>query len=152
MIRQLRGVHRLWWPIAGLAMAALIIAGVFLKQSPQITPVIRSTAAEKNLAELQFEAQTAQGVTTASVRAFSRDNHIFLELTVAAPLKKPDILVYWQTDGSPDLQNAWLLGGLGGGPRSFPLPHGQVKGKLVLFSLAHGESPGNIDLNLGGLL
>ncbi len=149
MIRQCREVHRLWWPIAGLGLGALILAGVLLRQAPFLIQKADRPDMGSPLLTVQFEAKTLAGVTLASVKALAIDDGFFLALDVAEPLRKPDVLAYWQAPENASLKDAWLLGSLGGGPRLFPIPRDQTRGRLVLFSLAHGEALGQADLDFG---
>lgn len=147
MIRSLRAKHRLWWIFSAIALPLLLFFATQTDQGPVYT-VSSSPELGRVLFSTQFEAQASGGIATVGVKAVQRTSKIYLELDPSEPLKKPDTLVYWQTDDR--LENARLLGTLGGNTRDFPLSNSQQSGTVVLYSLGHQKVLGQVPVDLRG--
>ncbi len=87
-----------------------------------------------------------------SVTHRSAEREALLELRPVTPLRRPDVLVYWSStppaagEGPPPA--AHLLGRVGLGPTRHRLPPAArgTAGHLTLYSLAHQERLGTLDL------
>lgn len=148
MIRPLRIRHRRWTT----ALAVLLPAGVVLALATRPAPP-PATALPPALAPEPPAARPLAGwqglwrgtELTTRIGAVP-DGGLRLDLEPSAPVRAPDLLVYWHPDtgatpGDPALPHgATLLGRFAGGAYGLPLPaaaHGG--GGLILYSLAHGE-------------
>lgn len=142
MIAPARRRHR--WMSATLLVALPVLVVVSLRARP---PRYYMESLPADMVDEGFEGGESYDVFGArgvGVRGIEAAGGALLELVPAAPLAKPDVLVYWSSEqpaGEAWLDGATLLGALGDRPRSYFLPPeaATADGHLVLYSLAHRE-------------
>lgn len=122
------------------AMAGVIFAVISRKQIP-IRPRQTDIFETQTQRGRQIWQADTGGVPALSATVWADKGAATLTLEFAERPLFADALVYWQAVGVAD-EHRRLLGPLAGGRRSlFALPAevGSAKGRIVLFSLAHGE-------------
>jgi hypothetical protein len=145
MIRPLRVRHRTMMIALAVIVPALFVAGLTARQAvPRIveSPVGQQAASyesfevvgrdERAWGELPIRTIWLRGPSAAAPRAVS--------LEVDGPLKRPDLLVYWDdrsSDAGELSDGARLLGRLGGRRHvTWDVPAPSGSGRLVLYSTA----------------
>ena len=124
MIRRLRVLHRLIFPILTIVLALAFVAAMRVRrhQVPEHRPL---------------SAASAPGdftlMDTIGLRVRARDGYI--EAIPAKPLSTPDPLLYFGK--APQIEGATLLGSIEGSSlRRFAIPE---SGYLIIYSLARRE-------------
>jgi hypothetical protein len=148
MIRPLRVRHRRIIAVLAVVTPLLFVAGLLARRPipATIDLAIGTTVEDHPGHEVLSRDDDAWGglpILTEWLRAPgdpAGDPAVSLELT--GPLKQPDLLLYW--DASPRegglSDEARLLGPVGGRRRdAWDVPASDRPGRLVLYSLAHGE-------------
>ncbi|MEM7586764.1 MAG: hypothetical protein AAF560_25465 [Acidobacteriota bacterium] len=144
MIAPLRRRHRWMTAILAVVVLGLYVAALAGRPAAPRTselPAARVEPAGEVVAE--YDDLFRHPITT---RVRSSAAGWQLELTPSQPLAKPEVLVYWTSEGEtggPGLPaDAFLLGALAGArPRTMTLPAAAQgrPGQLLLYSLGHQE-------------
>lgn len=144
MIRKLRSRHRAFWLIAALPLLLLIVAGILAREE---TPLSKAQTLDYGdpIDSLEISSSASDLI---EISIYKQDERFYLRSSQDRPSKKPDVLLYWSPSGA--VADAWLLGPVGEGPRTYAVPPGQVEGKIVFYSLAHQEILARAAVDLGG--
>lgn len=141
MIQPLRNGHRRVFLALSAILPTLLVGGLMARHRTPRPPA--------NRVEVPTRATGASGALL-QWQKHSIDSFFYLSpahegvtevvLNPQRPIDDPDLLLYWAAADTVavDVSQAQLLGPFASGKR-YPLPFGEQRGELVLYSLAHRE-------------
>ena len=152
MIRPLRTRHRIMVTALAATLPILFVASLLMRELPPAMETLpealqpSSTAYPTLLAEMP-DLWGEPAILTRLHADATPAARLAVELHPEAPLKAPDVLVYWQMGTLPAEsavpEDAYLLGTLAGTQaRYFALPDTALHtdGHLILYSLGHQQT------------
>ena len=145
MIRPLRARHRAMMVVLAVVVPLLFAAGLAARRA--VPRSMDSPPGEQASSYEDFEVigrdDRAWGelpIITIWLRASGADTRCAVTLELSRPVKRPDLLVYWDdhpSDAGDLSEEARLLGRLGGRRRlTWEVPTPSGSGRLVLYSTA----------------
>lgn len=151
MIRAARSRHRVMVVALALVVPVLFAAGLMLRQPIPVTEVTSPRGAASGGESYEVLGEQTVGeelpVRVSWLRELGSGARRAVGLTLEGPLKRPDLLLYWDDgagDGTTLSEAARLLGRIGGRQEvvwQVPEPH---SGSLVFYSTAWKEVVGSL--------
>jgi len=143
MIRTLRVRHRTMIVALAVIAPVLFVAGLIARQAVPVMPdsAVAAGLPEDDVFEVVGRDDAAWGelpVRTIWLRASGDDMRRAVTLELTGPIKRPDLLVYWDdsaNDGGVLSDQAHLLGRIGGRRSvTWHVPVRSESGRLLLYS------------------
>ena len=141
MIAKLRRQHRVIFPVLGIIIIVIAVLG--LQEKPDIQNEILPGYLNKNTEEMKRYSSSyfnRYPSINYQLEVFSSEDSYYLRLTFIEEKKEPDVLIYFNQDGSKEVTDSSKLIGTYTEKRFYKLPSSNVDySSIVLYSLPKKE-------------